>query len=96
MLSCLEWLAVEDKSERNPANKLLTESGKKSVVKRSRPTESPRKMSHLALDRWTAKTTFDQIEDPLGCNAASKVGNNCGNNWAQIPSKTMHYDTRTG
>jgi hypothetical protein len=42
----------------NPANKLLTESGKRSVVKRSRPTESPRKMSYLALDRRTAKPPF--------------------------------------
>ncbi len=42
----------------NPANKLLTESGKRSVLKRSRPTESPRKMSYLALDRRTAKPPF--------------------------------------
>ena len=42
----------------NPANNLLTESGKRSVVKRSRPTESPRKMSYLALDRRTAKPPF--------------------------------------
>src|SRR5882762_9374103 len=42
----------------NPANKLLMESGKRSVLKRSRPTESPRKMSYLALDRGTAKPPF--------------------------------------
>src|SRR2546427_9644044 len=34
------------------------ESGKRSVLKRSRPTESPRKMSYLALDRGTAKPPF--------------------------------------
>src|SRR5713226_4799472 len=47
-----------DTGDANPANKLLTESGKRSVLKRSRPTESPRKMSYLALDRRTAKPPF--------------------------------------
>src|SRR5260370_33630513 len=49
---------MDDTGDANPANKLLTESGERSVVKRSRPTESPRKMSYLALDRRTAKPPF--------------------------------------
>src|SRR5258708_34274779 len=49
---------MDDTGDANPANKLLTESGKRSVLKRSRPTKSPRKMSYLALDRRTAKPPF--------------------------------------
>src|SRR5712692_258343 len=49
---------MHDTGDARPANKLLTESGKRSVLKRSRPTESPRKMSYLALDCRTAKPPF--------------------------------------
>jgi hypothetical protein len=53
------WTTEMDGTEdTNPANKLLTESGKRIVLMRSRPTESPREMSYLALDRRTAKPPF--------------------------------------